>query len=532
MQFMRKIFYLIILSLVVVSSSCKKSKAPDPAPGGSDTTGGPSKPGSELDLIRDSIFLYAKEAYYWNDGLPDYATFKPRNFTGSNELASLQREVDAISQYKINPKTGKPYEYYAPSPGEAKYSFIAESGTIEGELDAIDGDFGFAPIYNDDNDLRVRYVYPNSPADIAGIKRGYQITSINGRTNLTYDGDGGPGTNLNFVIDAYANSSTITMVLKKPGVDAGSITVTLNTAVYATNPVLVHKVFDEGGGHRVGYIVFNAFTSTSNAKPKLDEAFAEFEAQNINDLVVDLRYNGGGYVTTAEYLSNLIAPKAKSGSLMYNSYYNSILASGKASLLKKQVRRDDVTNKLYNYAQVNYSVAGSAKNFSKTGVPYSLTLNHVFFIVTGSTASASELTINNLRPVMDVQLIGTTSHGKPVGFFDIQINKYEMFIPNFETKNSANQGGYYDGMTPASADYPGYRDYDDVTKEFGDPTEGLLAHALKYVTTGNFSVNGPVIQSTGAGKTRTMSIDQSREAGMQLEGNKFRGMIANKPSAK
>ncbi|TFF33578.1 S41 family peptidase [Mucilaginibacter psychrotolerans] len=524
---MRKIFYLAILSVMVVSSSCKKSKTPTPD---DNPDIGPSKTGTTLDLIRDSIFLYAKEAYYWNDGLPDYATFKPRTFTGTDDITALESELYALSQYKINPNTNKPYEYYASSPGVPKYSFI-DDGTVSSELNGINGDFGFAPIYNTNTDLRVRYVYPNSPADLAGIKRGYQITSINGRTALTYDGDGGSGTNLNFVINAYANSNTITMVLKKP--DATNITVTLNVATYTINPVIVHKVIDQGGGKKVGYIVFNSFTSLENAQPKIDEAFAEFKSNNITDIVVDLRYNGGGYVETSDYLTRLIAPASKNGSLMYTSYYNSTLtgltttAARNASILKNQVRRDTKTNELYNYTQFDYSVAGNSEVFKKDGIPYTLNLSHVFFILTGSTASASELTMNNLRPIMDVKFIGTTSYGKPVGFYDIDINKYQLYIPEFETKNSANQGGYYAGMTPGTTDYPGIRDFDDVTKDFGDPTEGLLAHALNYVKTGTFTVAGQVIQST-SNKVGAMSIDQAHDAAVQLDAHKFRGMLFNK----
>src|SRR6202012_3878625 len=133
----------------------------------------------------------------------------------------------------------------------------------------------------------------------------------------------------------------------------------------------------------------------------------------------------------------------------------------------------------------NFGVAANAVNFSKIG---GLSVGTVFFMVTGSTASASEFTINNLRPIMNVQLIGQTSYGKPVGFFDIDINKYEMFIPEFYTVNSAGQGGYYSGMTPGTTTYPGVADFDDVTKDFGDPTEGLLAHALHYMSAGTFSV--------------------------------------------
>jgi carboxyl-terminal processing protease len=517
---MQKIFYVVILLSTVIISSCSKkgSDTPDPVIA-------PSKTGSALDLMRDSVFLYAQEAYYWYDAIPDYAKFNPRSISSSSDLATLQKEIDLISQLKINPETTKPYEYYSADPGTAKYSFIDEGG-VSSELNGIKGDFGFAPLYNDVNDLRIRYVYPGSPADQAGIKRGYQITAINGRTSLTYDaGTGGAGTNVNFVVNAYANSSTISMTLKR--FDGTTFNADLNVATYTLNPVLNHRVIDAGNGHKVGYIVFNSFTSPTNANTKLNEAFSEFATQGVTDLVVDLRYNGGGYVSTAEYLTNLIAPAAKNGTPMYYTYFNDKLTNGKASILKNQVRKD--ANGTYNYSQFDYSVAGNVVNFTKTGIPVTLNLlTKVFFIVTGSTASASELTINNIRAIktLDVNLIGTTSYGKPVGFFDIDINKYQMYIPEFETKNSDTKGGYYAGMKPGSAEYKGAEDRDDVTKDFGDPTEGLLAHALNYVKTGNFTATGPVIQSLAR---KTFTVDDSRAAGLMLDQDKFKGMIYNKP---
>lgn len=518
---MKKTIYSIFILSVVLFAACKSNKKVNPTP---DVTG-PDAPGTTLDKIKDSIFLYAKEDYLWYNSLPDYATFKPRTFTGGDDITALQNEVDALSQIAINPSTSQPYEYYSPSPGESKYSFI-DDGTVSGELNGVIGDFGFAPLYNDINDLRIKFVYPGSPADLAGIKRGYQITKINGRTSLSYDAPGygnGSSANLNFVINAYSNSNTISMDLMKP--DGTTLTVTnLAVANYTVNPVLTYKTFDQGNGRIVGYIVFNSFTSPSNATPQLNAAFNYFTAQNVTDLVVDLRYNGGGYVATAEYLDNLIVPSGKSGSLMYNTYYNDILTNNKEVLLKNQWRKDQSSGQDYNYAQFDYSVAGNAVNFAKQG---SLNVNRVFFIVTGSTASASELTINNLRPNMDVQFIGRTSYGKPVGFFDIDINKYQLYIPEFSTKNSAGQGDYYGGFTPGSSSYPGVQDYDDVTKDFGDPTEGLLAHALNYVKTGTYSIRGTTIQSLAANQ-RTLSIEAQGIAGKQLEKHKFTGMIFGK----
>lgn len=529
---MKKIFYLCILVSTVIVTSCSKDKKITPNNGGDDNTNpdtdAPSKTGSTLDLIKDSVFLYAQQTYYWNTSLPTYAAFKPRSVQGSNDIDALQTEIDKLSQYSKNPETGKPYEYYTPAPGYAKYSFI-DDGSVSDELNGVKGDFGFAPVWIGDNDIRVKYVYPGSPADVKGMKRGYQITAINGRSGsgLTYDGGaGGSGTNVNFLINAYSNSSNITLTLRKP--DGNSFDVSLATGTYTVNPVLASKVVTVGA-KKVGYIVFNTFTSKNNAKPKLDAAFSTFATQGITDLVVDLRYNGGGYVETAEYLSDLIAPAGTTGQTMFSYYFTQQMVDHKATILQNQ-KRKDTDGSIYSYFDFDYTVAGNTIKFSKDGVPTTLALSHVFFIVSGSTASASELTINNLLPVMNVQLIGTTSYGKPVGFFDIDINKYQMYIPQFETKNQAGNGGYYAGMLPGSPKYPGKNASDDVSKDFGDQTEGLFAYALNYVDKGTFALPQQQIQSLS--KLKTFSIDQSREAGVQVEGKKFRGMIYNNTKAK
>ncbi|MDF2431226.1 MAG: carboxyl-terminal processing protease, partial [Mucilaginibacter sp.] len=165
--------------------------------------------------------------------------------------------------------------------------------------------------------------------------------------------------------------------------------------------------------------------------------------------------------------------------------------------------------------------------FNKSG---SLNVSRVFFIISGGTASASELTINNLRPLMDVQFVGQTSYGKPVGFFGISINKYTMYTPEFYTQNAANQGGYYSGFTPGTTGYPGVNDYDDYTKNFGDPTEGLLAHVLNYVKTGTYAVQTKTVQSLFGAKT--FSLQEANSVSIDLASRKFNGMIENKLKSK
>lgn len=509
---MVKKIYLLFIILSVLNSACSKKPVSPKVTGLTTNT---------LDLIKDSVYLYAAEDYLWAGSLPTYTKFKPRSFSASTDIVALQNELDSLSQYAINPATGKPYEYSTRNPGSAKYSFI-DDGSVGAALDGIKGDFGFNIEYNLENDLRVIYVYPGSPAALAGLKRGYRITAINNNTNISYDAKGygtGTSTNLNFVSNAIYKSSNISLKIIKP--DSSSFTVALNTAAYTVNPVLKDTTFNLGNGHILGYLVFNSFTSQSNAGSVIAAVFADFAAKNVTDLAIDLRYNGGGYVSTAEYLDNLIVPSGKNNSLMYNTYYSANIVAGNDPLLSNQWRRDPSTGRDVNYAQYNYSVAANAKYFQKLG---SLNAARVFFIVTGSTASASELTINNLYPEMDVQLVGRTTYGKPVGFFDIDINKYVLYTPEFSVKNSAGIGDYYSGFTPGTTTYPGINDYDDPTKEFGDPAEVLLSHVLHYLKTGTYAVT-PNSNPTVNLNRRILFMKETDQNPLGGKTDYFKGMI-------
>lgn len=508
---MKRIFYLLALILLVAVSSCSNKKVnPTPTPP-ADTTTKPTKTGTALDLIKDSVYLYDQEEYLWYSSLPAYASFKPRTITGADDKTALDNEVNKLSQFAINPATHQPYEYYPDAPGEAKYAFI-DDGTVGQEIGGTKGDFGFQPGYQTSTDLRVAFVYPGSPADQQGMKRGYKITSINSRTSLSYDlgsfGDGS-GNNYNFITNAIFYSSEVKMTMLKP--DGTTLTVDLSTADYTVNPVLNYKTITQGS-HVIGYIVFNSFTDPSNATPKLDAAFSYFAAQGVTDLVVDLRYNGGGSVATAEHLDDLIVPASKNGTKMYTAYYNDKLQADKYPLLATQ----------YQINPGDFKPENNTAVFNKVG---SLNVNRVFFIMTYGTASASELTINNLRPEMDVQFVGNTSYGKPVGFFSIPINKYDYYTPEFSVANSAGTTDYYQGFTPGQASTPGYLANDDITKDFGDTSEGLLASIINYVGTGSYTT--AATNSLAASR----AFFPGREQGMamvKMNPKKFMGMVSSK----
>lgn len=486
---MRKYFYLFLASITALGATSCKHRSDTPT----------------LDLVKDSIYMYAKEDYLWNDALPSTDVFGPRGFSASSDLTALQMEVDALSQYKKNPLTQLPYEYNPAYPGESKYSFI-DQGQTSTLLGGNNSDFGFFPVYGplSNTDLRIRYVNPGSPAAAAGMHRGEVITAIAGVASL----DGSSSTNI-AAINAALSAKSITMTLKRANGTTYNATVT--AASYTANPVMKDTVYTTSNNKKVGYLVLSTFTSPDNAKGPLDAAFNYFIAQNITDLIVDLRYNGGGYVETAEYLDNLIVPAVKSGSKMYTSYYNAQLQADNYPLLAN----------VFNIKKGDFSQATNTINFSKQK-----TLNitgNVIFIVTGRTASASELTINNLLPHMTVRLVGTTSYGKPVGFFGIPIDIYQLYIAEFETKNSIGGGGYYTGMQPGTTDYPGYYTNDDVTHDFGDPTENMLARSLSYINVGTYSIPGQQVQSLNG--VTLLSTEQQARLNAGFKDHPFNGML-------
>jgi carboxyl-terminal processing protease len=485
---MKKYFYLILLaSAALTTQSCKHR---------TDTPG--------IDLLKDSIYYYAKEDYLWYDAIPSYDAFNPRQYSSSDDLSTLQSEIDALSQLKINPDTKKAYEDNPLYPGESKYSFIDQGQTGQ-ILAGNNSDFGFYPIYStvSNSDLRVRYVNPGSPAAKAGLHRGELITAIAGVPGL----DRTSSTNISYINGALAGSS-ITMTLQRA--NGTSYTATVAKASYTLNPVMKDTTYTINAGKKVGYIVLSTFSQLTNAQPAIDAAFNRFVTNGITDLVVDLRYNGGGYVTTAEYLANLIVPASKTGTTMYTAYYNDRLQADNYPFLSQifSLSKGDFSTTNTD----NHKVFAKQNGLNITG--------NVIFIVTGNTASASELVINSLIPQMNVKLVGTTSYGKPVGFFPIPVGAYDLYLAEFELRNSLGKSNYYAGMQPGSTDFPGYYTSDDYLHDFGDPVENLLARSLSYINVGTYAVPGIQLQSVNSNLTASQNA-----ANIKFKDGTFKGMI-------
>lgn len=431
MHIRTKLLAVVLIAGIGSFTACKKNNDPvETTPPPVDTV----PVVSASDKLKDSVVLYSREAYLWYKQIP--STFNGRTYADPNAI------MEAIRQYSQEPGFTAPVD---------RFSFAETKANWDNVSSGIGGDFGLGVFYITNSDLRVKFVEPASPAGQAGIKRGWKVTKLNGSANVSYS-------NVDFVIDKIFNSTSTTFTFQKP--DGTSVDVPLTATSYNSKPVYLDSVYNIGG-KKVGYLVLNSFIGdTVQISNDLAAAFAKFTSASINDIVVDLRYNGGGYVSMQEKMANYLAPNSANGDIMMKQVFND------------------------NLAQYNETT-----NFDKTG---SINLPRIFFIVSHATASASELLINNLRPYMDVKIIGpSTTYGKPVGFFPIPVGDWYIFPVSFRTTNKNNEGGYFDGLKLDK------EVADGLDKDWGDLSEDALASAVKYITTGTFTVvrntNRPVI---------------------------------------
>jgi carboxyl-terminal processing protease len=434
---------LIFSLAAMILFSCKKNR---------DNDIGTNPPGvaTAEELLMDSVYLYSKEVYFWNDLIPSYSQFNPRQYKGSSQLNSASRVMDAIRKLQSNDR----------------FSFVTTIEESNGIQTGEDKDYGFfvkaasvdvvAPV--DSVYWFVSYVYDQSTAGNAGVKRGWIVNKLNGN-QLGYNQQSADIINNAF----FGKVAAASFEFIKP--DNTTVSASLSKTGFTANSVL-HRSVISSGGKKLGYLVFNQFFGQPS-RAELGTAFTLFQSQGIDELIVDLRYNRGGSTQTQDTLANLIAPLAANNQRMYTYQFNQQLKNGNFPLLKKKP----------GFSNVSFAENINSVVYRKAGT---LNLSRVFFIVSGSSASASELLINNLKPYMEVKLIGDTTFGKPVGFFPIQISDYAIYPVSFRTVNSTGNADYYNGFAPDKIVRDG------VNKDWGDITEASLASVLNYISTGTF----------------------------------------------
>lgn len=379
--------------------------------------------------LNEAIFYTFKDWYLWYERIPSVSF---RGYTNPQQLINAMRV---------------PEDRWSFVTDKAENDALFNDGQYVGQ--GLDFDVDMEDRAQGKRVIRVSIVYPVSPAAQAGIYRGMEITKVNGKGWDQLIANNGEQFYREF------SKSSITYEL----IDSAGTTVTktVNDGLVRVQTVLAQRVINQGG-KKIGYIMFNSFLGT--AEQELKEAFSTLQANAVDELILDLRYNGGGFVFLANQLAAMIAGNKVDTTKTFLTYrFNSRYA-----------------------AQLN-------ENYKFEEVPHKLSLNRVFILGTDYTASASELVINCLKPYMEVKLIGDTTHGKPVGYFPFTYADKEIYPVSFESINANGQGEYYNGIAP------NFSTFDGLKFPLGDVLESMLRAALNYISYGSFDLSALRIET-------------------------------------
>jgi C-terminal processing protease CtpA/Prc len=412
--------------------------------------------GSTLDE-NNWLRSWTNELYLWYREVPD---LNPAQYSTTEAYFDLLKTSAVTS-------TGNPKD---------KFHFTLPTTEWESESQA-GSDVGYGVQWvllasRPPRDVVVAYITPGYSAAAAGIGRGAQVLAIDGVDMINADDQTSVDT-LNAGLSPSTAGETHTFTIQDPG-SSTSRTVTLQAQQVTEKPVAAMEVIG-GVSDQVGYILFNDHIAT--AEQELIDAVNSLRTSQVTDLILDIRYNGGGYLDIASELAYMIAgPAPTTGQTFELQTFNDKYPS---------------TNPLTGAAITPVPFHDTSQGFSTTtpagtALP-TLNLSRVFVITGAGTCSASEAIINSLRGVgVSVIQIGSTTCGKPYGFYPQDNCGTTYFSIEFQGDNAAGFGDYPDGFTPvnsttaASVSLPGCSVADDFSHQLGDPAEGRLAATLQY----------------------------------------------------
>ena len=397
-------------------------------------------PDCSQDSVNRQAFAYLKEWYLWYEYLP---AVNPASYDSLDKMiaAVKYREGDVlVDRFSYAVKKEEHDNYYAGK----RYGM------------------GMSMQRDEENAVYISLVYPESPAGVAGLRRGQRLIAMNGVTVEELDENGAYNrehrndedfeekTDWNNVYNAENKGEAVVFKVLDEG---NELETTLYLDDYIGKSVLAYKVLDHDGV-KTGYLHFKSFITSS--EDELNEVFAHFKKENVERLVLDLRYNGGGLVKIARQLVNLIAGD--------------------------KVKGDEIIKLIYNnkHQEQNTSYKGEVLKNSLSGI------NKVAVIVSSGTASASEMVINSLTPYVEVSLIGETTYGKPVGMNSKDICDQTIVPITFKYANSQDYGDFFLGMEADCAAS------DDFKHDFGDEREEELAVSLYRLSNGKCPSNAEV----------------------------------------
>ena len=401
--------------------------------------------------IEDFIYKAMNYVYYWQEDVPNLAD---NRFSNDKEYTSFLQSYDGPEDLYNNLKFDEDiYSYYYDDYEDYNKSSQAVS-LSNGMI------FGLVYVSGSNTNIfaYVRYVFPNSDAALKGIKRGDIFTHVNG-TQLTVEN------RFELLFSNKTSYSIDLATITDNQLEPTGTTIVLNNTQQTERQIYLSKII-EYDNKKVGYIMYNGFTASQ--EDDLKNEFTDFATQQIDELVVDLRYNPGGRISTTQLLAGLIAGE-HAGKVFGKIIYN--------DKLRNQNTKVNITN-----ANIQ------------------LGLSRVFFLTTQSSASASEMIINGLKPYMTTIQIGDKTSGKDVGsapVYDYVDNKgtknpnhkWVLLPIMFKIFNSENVGDYSDGLQP-NISLPEVLSNLGV---LGEPNEPLLQKALEVISG---AVSAPLSIST------------------------------------
>ncbi|MES2574932.1 MAG: S41 family peptidase [Bacteroidota bacterium] len=414
--------------------------------------------------INDFIWKGLNLYYLWQADVPNLSDNKFSTQTKLNNFLSGYPVPEKLFQNLLY----KPESLF-PGKGQAvdRFSWIVDDyleleGSLQGTTNNNGVEFGLSYKSSSSSEIVgwVRYIIPNSDASTKNIKRGDIFYGVNG-TQLTVN-------NYQSLLFGSNNDYTLNFA----DINGGAFTpngksVALTKTVLDENPILINKVITSGS-HKIGYLMYNGFYA--NYDTQLNDAFGTLKSQGITDLVLDLRYNGGGSIQTATRLASMITGSFK-GQVFSKEQWNA---------------------KIESYFQANDPE--SLKNLftDKMGSTTinSVNMNKIYILTSKSTASASELVINGLKPYIEVIQIGDVTVGKNVGSVTLYDSptfgktnrnpkhRYAMQPLVLKIVNSVGFGDYQSGLTPTFQLAENLSALDVL----GNTTEPLLSTAISKIT--------------------------------------------------
>ena len=392
--------------------------------------------------LRDELtFLraWSSQYYLWYNEIP--TNFRMSDFTDP---------VDYFGKL-MSPRDKDMYHFTYPS---AEWDKLTNSGIELGYGVTWSSSGPTAP-----RTWQVAIVEPGSPAAAAGLLRGDVLATIDG-ADFINGSDAATVNRINAGLFPETAGASHSFTLKR---GTAPIAVTMQAQEVTALSVKFTKVITTASG-KVGYLSFENHNAV--AERQLIDSFTTLQAAGVTDLVLDLRYNGGGLLNIASELAYMIAGPATKGKVFERLQYNSKIEAQQPP-------------EIIRFGSTAYGFDAGAGTV-KEGTPLpTLGLRRVTVLTTSGTCSASEAVINGLRGVdVEVNVIGATTCGKPYGFTPVPNCGTTYFSVEFQGVNAKGFGDYANGIAPTCSVA------DDLAHDLGDANEALLAAALNYRTTG------------------------------------------------